>query len=110
MSGNIQESDWKKIRTLKENALNIASERTLQNVENLVKSRGAESYKYYQKLWKLLREKDKEISLMFDDLKRSNAILKLSAWRKYGVLSDETLQELSEETQKRIESFFQIVH
>ena len=38
--------------------------------------------------------KDEEISLMFDDLKRSTAIFKLAMWKKNGVLSGEDFEEL----------------
>jgi len=109
MSRDIPERDWKKLRSLKDAALNIACERTFQKIEKLTDSRGAESYKYYLKLWKVMEEEDKEISLMFDDLKRSTAIFKLSAWKKNGILSDESFKEFSEETQKCIESLCDIM-
>ena len=109
MSRDIPERDWKKLRSLKESALNIACERIFQKIEKLIASRGAESHKYYIKLWKLMREQDKEISLMFDDLKRSNAILKLAAWKKNSILSDDNFKEFTEETQKRIDSLCDIM-
>ncbi len=99
----IPERDWKIIRALKESAVNTACERIFQKIEKLIRSRGTESHKYYLKLWKLLPEQDREISLMFDDFKRSNAVFKISVWKKNGIISDETLQELTEETQRRIE-------
>jgi hypothetical protein len=40
---------------------------------------------------------------MFDDLRRSNAILKLASWRSKGLLSDEELNRFSEETRLSIE-------
>jgi hypothetical protein len=55
----------------------------------VIESRGAESHKYYLKLWKVMQEEDKEISLMFDDLKRSTAIFKLAMWKRNGILSGE---------------------
>ena len=109
MSRDIAERDWKKLRSLKESALNIACERIFQKIEKLIDSRGAESHKYYIKLWKVMREQDKEISLMFDDLKRSTAILKLAAWKKNCVLSDDNFKEFTEETQKRIDSLCDIM-
>jgi hypothetical protein len=108
MSHDIPERDWKKLRALKDAALNIACERIFQNITKLIESRGAESHKYYLKLWKVLQEEDKEISLMFDDLKRSTAIFKLAMWKKNGILSGKVFEELTEETQKRIESICNI--
>ena len=108
MRRDIPERDWKKLRTLKEPALNIACERIFHKIERLVDSRGAESHKYYLKLWKVMEEEDKEISLMFNELKRSTAIFKLSVWKRNGLLSDENFEEFSEETQRRIESLCDI--
>jgi len=103
MRATIPEGDWKKLRALKEPALNITCERIFQKIRRLVESRGADSYEYYLKLWALLREEDKELSLMFDELKRSTAIFKLAMWKKNGILSDESFNELSEETRNHID-------
>jgi hypothetical protein len=108
MSPDIPEKDWKKLRSLKDSAINIACERTFQKISKLIESRGAESHKYYLKLWKVMEEEDKEISLMFDDLKRSTAIFKLAMWKKNGILSGENFEEFTEKTRQRIESIFNI--
>ncbi len=55
-----------------------------------------------------MREEDKEISLMFDDLKRSTAIFKLAMWKRNRILSDEDFEEFTEETQERIDSICSI--
>ena len=103
MNQHIPEKDWKKLRALKETALNIACERIFNKVNALIESRGSQSHKYYLKLWKVMKEEDEEISLMFDDLRRSNAIIKLARWKRNGILSDEDFEALTEETQKRID-------
>ena len=108
MRHDISEKDWKKLRSLKDSALNIACERIFEKIKKLINSRGTETHKYYLKLWKMLKEEDKEISLMFDDLKRSTAIFKLAMWKKNGILSDEDFDELTEKTQQRIESICNI--
>lgn len=108
MSTDIPEKDWKKLRSLKDTAINIACERIFQKINKLIDSRGAESHKYYMKLWKVMEEEDKEISLMFDELKRSTAIFKLAMWKKNGIISGEDFEELTEETRQRIESICNI--
>ena len=45
---------------------------------------------------------------MFDDLKRSTAIFKLSVWKMNNILSDENFKEFTEETQNRIQSLCDI--
>lgn len=39
---------------------------------------------------------------MFDDLKRSNALMKLASWRANNLLSDHDLEHVTEETQHRL--------
>lgn len=104
MSSAIPEKDWKKLRSLKDAALNITCERILCKIKTLIEERGAESHKYYLKLWKVIRSEDKEIGLMFDDLKRSTAIFKLAMWKNNGLLSADDFKEFTKETQERIES------
>jgi len=59
-------------------------------------------HKTYLKLWKILKEEDHEISIMFDDFKRSNAIQKLAAWKHNEVISDDLFSKLSSETQQKV--------
>ena len=108
MRPDIPEKDWKKLRSLKDSALNVACERIFEKIKILSENRGAESHKYYLKLWKLMRDEDKDISLMFDDLKRSTGIFKLAMWKKNGILSQESFDELTEETQKHIDLILNI--
>jgi len=100
---SIPETDWKKLRSLKDAALNTACERILLKISSVLEARGTESYKCYIKLWEIIQSEDKEIALMFDDLKRSTAIFKLASWRMNGLLSDDDLEKFTEETQERIQ-------
>ena len=108
MRHDIPEKDWKKLRSLKDSAINIACERIFEKIKKLTKSRGTENHKYYLKLWKLMEAEDKEISLMFDDLKRSTAIFKLAMWKKNGILSNESFNELSKNIQEHIDLILNI--
>ena len=108
MNLGISERDWKKLRSLKDAALNLSCKRIFQKVEKLTATRGTESYKYYLKLCNVIREQDKEIYLMSDDLKWSTAIFKLSIWENNGLLPDAPFKVFSEETQDHIESICEI--
>jgi len=44
---------------------------------------------------------------MFDDLKRSNAVMKLAIWKHNGLISDEKMAEFTNETQQSVELFNQ---
>jgi hypothetical protein len=99
----IPEKDWRQLRKLKDQKLNQACWEILNSVEHVINSKKNESHKCYLEVWKLVDAGDREIGVMFDDLRRSNAILKLASWRSKGLLSDEELNRFSEETRLSIE-------
>ncbi len=99
---SVPESDWKKLRAMKDDVLNVACERIFEKIEKIMKEREGSVHAAYLQLWKLLKEEDREISLMFDDLKRSNAIHKLAAWKHNNVISDKRFTEFSVETQETV--------
>lgn len=94
----IPERDWKKLRGMKGVLLDTACERIFQKIQAIVDGRAGRTHAAYLALWKLLDAEDKKIATMFDDLKRSNGILKLAAWRENGLLTEEELASLSDET------------
>jgi len=102
MNEHLPEADWKKIRGLKPAALQTACNEVFEKLSAVMESRGADSHKAYLRLWKILKQEDKKIRLMFDDLKRNTAILKLAEWHRNGILSDEELKAFTEETQNRL--------
>lgn len=98
----IHEKDWKLMRKLKDELLDQVCERIFQKVEAVSGGRGGHQYKSYLDLWKLLEKEDKRIGDMFDDLKRSNALIKLAHWRRCKLISDEVFSEFSEETRQNV--------
>lgn len=101
----IPEKDWKQVKALKEKLLTMACERIFEKIELILQARKGHEHESYLKLWKMLRHEDEEIARMFDDLKRSNALIKLASWRTNHLLSDHDLNGFSEETQHRIQVF-----
>jgi len=103
---NIPERDWKILRTLQDGAINCACGKILDKFEEILKERAENEneHKVYLQLWKIMKEKDQYIAIMFDDVKRSNAILKLAIWKRHGVISDEDFSAFSEETQQTIKT------
>jgi len=97
------ESDWKKLRSLKDDALDLACERIFEKIEKISDGRKGQEHKAYLNLWKLIKNEDHEIGIMFDDLKRSNASHKLAAWRRNNVISDEDFSEFSDKTKQTVE-------
>ena len=105
----IIEKDWKLMRSMKKELLNKACEQILVKVEKLIKDQDQSAHEKYLKLWKQIKEEDKIIAIMFDDLRRSNAILKLSNWYGYELLSDKQLNQFTENTQKTIRAIIEIM-
>ena len=97
----IPEKDWKVLRKLKNELLQRFCSEALVRLKPIIINPGADSHKAYLQLWEMLRKEDKELSLLFDDLKRSTAFFKLAAWRSHGLLSDEDFNQFSAETRKQ---------
>ena len=51
-----------------------------------------------------MRAEDKNIVSMFDDLRRSTAVMTLALWHRNGLLSKQELSEFTAETQATIEA------
>jgi len=99
---SIPESDWKKLRSMKGDVLSVACARIFEKVDGILNEREGKEHSAYLKLWKLINQEDREISLMFDELRRSNAIEKLAAWKRNGVISDESFSEFTNEPGKKL--------
>ena len=101
-NSRISEKDWKIIRSMKDNLLNVACSRILKRIYALIKNEEESAHEIYLQLWKTMRDEDKEISICFDDIKRSNAVFKASVWKRNGLISDDQIKRFSDETQQRI--------
>ena len=74
---------------MKADTLSLACDRIFKKVEKVSNTRNGKEHKAFLDLWKLIKKEDYEISLMFDDMKRSNAFHKLTAWKRNAVISEE---------------------
>ena len=99
---SVPESDWQNLRAMKDAVLNIACERIFEKLEEIMDKREGKEHEAYLKLWNILKQEDRKISIMFDDLKRSNAIHKLAAWKHNRIISEVRFAEFSDETQQTI--------
>lgn len=104
----IPEKDWKLLRTLKDELLNSACEEIFKKVNSISKNRSKNQHKAYLELWDLIDKENDKIGEMFDDLKRSNAVMKLASLSIHGVLSVEQLSMFSKETQDVVKRLCEI--
>ena len=100
----IPERDWKQMKSMKARVLDDACARILTGVESIVQKRDGQNHEAYLALWALLKKEDRKIAFMFDDFRRSTALLKLAQWRHHGLLSESDLALFTEETQDRIKA------
>ncbi len=89
---------------MKDAKLNQLCEQILVSVGSVVINKGNENHKAYLDVWEKIQAGDSDIALMFNDLKRSNAVLKFPAWKRYGLLTEGELSGFSEETQSIIKA------
>ncbi|MEN8213766.1 MAG: hypothetical protein ABFR19_05320 [Pseudomonadota bacterium] len=99
---SIPEKDWKLLRTMQNEKLSLVCDMILDQAESIAQERKGKEHDSFLELWNEIEKGNADIALMFDDIRRSNAIFKLMAWRKNGILNDEELLLFSEETQQAI--------
>ena len=87
------------MKSMKDSKLNQVCEQILGAVGNEIINKGNENHKAYLEVWEKIQAGDDDIAEMFNDLRRSNAVLKLAAWKRYGLLTESELHGFSEETQ-----------
>jgi hypothetical protein len=95
----VPESDWKQLRALKDDLLNVACEAIFQRIGQISAARKGREHEAYLELWQALKKEDDAIVAMFDDYTRSNAVFKIAALKYHGVLTDQQLAQFSPATQ-----------
>ena len=105
---NIPEKDWKVIRKLKDELLERFCEKTINRIKHIIDNQGNSSYKTYLDLWKTMNQEDKKLSSMFDDLKRSTAINKITVWKRNSLISEDEFNLFSSETKELVEKLLSL--
>ncbi len=103
----IPENDWKKLRSIRENALNRFCKTTLSRISALSKSKKAdtEPHALYLEIYKYIHSQDKRLSELFDDWRRSTANLIVAGWAHDGIITEAEFDTLSEETKNFLKNF-----
>jgi hypothetical protein len=104
---SIPESDWKRFKQVKAVALERFCEGVLSECQEVIEDRGQSAHERYLQLFRLTRERDKELAAAFDHHSRSKALTQLIAMRRLGVITNEELAGFSSETRGRLEGAVQ---
>ncbi len=91
------ESDWKKFKAIKEKAIEQFCTKALDEFEEVISNTDEHVHNRYLLLYKLVQNRDKEMSLIFDDHSRSKAPMQLTTIRANGLADESMLAELSDE-------------
>jgi hypothetical protein len=98
----IPERDWKVLRKLKPIALDRFCKRALAELKYRAKADDGEHHAAYLAVYKAMQERDAEIAAAFNDMRRSQAFLRLIGIRRLKLLTDEEWNEFSEKTQRSV--------
>ena len=95
---DIKESDWKTLRRLQPLALERLCKRVLDEIESVRNDSGRTFHQRYLDIYRIVEQHDREMAAIFNDVRRSNAMVKLARMRSSGLLEDAEIGSFSEET------------
>ncbi len=99
---DIKESDWKTLRRLQPLALERLCKRVLDDIESVRNDSGRTFHQRYLDIYRIVEQRDREMASIFNDVKRSNAMMKLALMRSSGLLEESEIASFSEETRAAI--------
>ena len=92
MPGDIPESDWRRFKAVHTKAEERYCERILEELATIVTvSEAGSANARYLKVYKLIKDRDKQMASAFGDCRRSTAVMQLGIMRRMKLLTDEEL-------------------
>lgn len=105
MPQEIPESDWKILRGLKEVALERFCQRVLGEIANVSANQDEGFHKRYLAVFNLIDQRNTELGLAFDNLRRSSGLSQLAKMRALGLVTPEEFSRFSSESQEIVEKY-----
>ena len=105
---DITEPDWRIFKGLRKVALERFCERVLGEIAGISSDATKTKHERYLAIYRLVRERDKEIDPIFDYLRRSTAVRQIRAFRSHDLLTAQELRQLSPELVKWIEDILEM--
>lgn len=93
----MKESDWKVFKDIKDKAIEKYCTLSLEESQKVISDQKEHVHNRYLLLYKLLQNRDKQMSLLFDGHSRSKAWIQLIAIRREGLVDEALLSNLSDE-------------
>jgi len=105
MTISIQESDWKYLRKREGDMLSTLCGRINEQSKDILNDQSVSEHEKYLKLYKHIEKSDKIVGDCFNDWRRSNIWLKIQFLRKYDLLTDVHLDQMSDGVRALIEHY-----
>ena len=99
----IKEPDWKVLRRVHPLALERFCERVLAEINSVSRDGAKSHHARYLQLFKIIKDRDREIARLFDNPRRSHALTMLAQIRSQGLLTEDEFSSLSPETRGAIQ-------
>jgi len=105
---DISPADWKAFKPLRETALERFCERVLDEVARIGSDQTKTRHARYIAIYRLMRERDKEINPIFDYLRRSTAVQQIVSFRMHDLVTAEELRRFSPDLVRSVENIIEI--
>ena len=105
MSSHIPESDWRRFKEVRAKLLERYCSGILEEVVAASQATEGSAHDRYVQIYRLIKERGKQLANAFDDFRRSTAVMQLGIMRSMGLLTDDELRSFSEETRAHVELF-----
>lgn len=103
MPREIKESDWKLLKQLHPVALERFSQRILSEIGSINAESAKGFHQRYLDIFEVVGRRDREMTQLFDDLRRSTALTQIALIQSRGLLTEEEFSRFSTETLDFIE-------
>jgi hypothetical protein len=98
MQRQIKESDWKLLGQLRTIALERFCQRILSEIQRINTNDTKSHHQRYLEIYEVIERRDKEIARIFNDHRRSVALIELAAIQSHGLLTTEEYLRFSQDT------------
>ena len=109
METTIPEKDWRYLRSVQADMLSCLCERINRKAMEILGSAKESECNKYKKLYRHMRDSDEIVAQCFDDWRRSTIWLKLFMLHSQGLLTEEIMRHLSDETKNLLERHKQLI-
>jgi hypothetical protein len=104
------ESDWKKLRALRDSALNRFCSRALEGTHERIANSDVDDdpHKTYLNVYRFLDGQDDELGSLFNDWRRSTALVTLTGWVQANLVKDEEFEAFTEQTKTSVKALINL--